>query len=82
MNVKGLAYVLRGLCSSSIEKFPSSTLNKFFKTKKGNIPNFSSGTNVQAGDLKKLANKKLSEAIKMLRECGFENVEDIHDGSR
>lgn len=82
MNVKGLAYVLRGLCSSSKEKFPSSTLDKFFKTKKGNTPNFSSGTNVQVGDLKKLVNKKLSEAIKMLRECGFENVEDIHDGSR
>lgn len=82
-NVKGMAYVLRGLCSSSKEKFPSSTLNGFFLSKGGNIPNFSSGTNVQESDFcGKTANEKLLEAVSILSQCNFINVQDMHDGRR
>lgn len=83
--VNKIAYVLRCLCSSSIDRFPAETLNSFFIGPKGNPARFSQGTRITEEDIKKpsIVQKPVFwEVVKLLEDLGFCNVKDVHNGSR
>lgn len=83
--VNKIAYVLRCLCSSSIDRFPAETLNSFFIGPKSNPARFSQGTRITKEDIKKpnIVQKPVFwEIVRLLEGLGFCNVTDVHDGSR